>query len=168
MSYRTLRQCLDDLAATRQLVRIDDEIDANLEAAEIHRRVNRAGGPALWFTNVKGCRFSMASNIFGTIERARYIFRDSLDSVRRLIAAKIDPRSTLSSPSQWLDLARTAWTLGPKFVANGPVLEHTTTIDQLPQQKSWPLDGGAFITLPLAYTENPDQPGWRNSNLGMY
>ncbi len=166
--YRTLRQCVDDLAATRQLVRIDEEIDANLEAAEIHRRVNRAGGPALLFARVKGCAFPMVSNLFGTLGRARYIFRDSLDSVRRLIEMKIDPRPTLKSPARWLDTGRTALTMLPKRVTSGPVMAHETTIDKLPQLKCWPNDGGAFITLPLVYTEDLDQPGWRHSNLGMY
>ncbi len=168
MGYRTLRQCLDDLAATRQLVRIDEEIDANLEAAEVHRRVNQARGPALLFTRVKNCPFPMASNLFGTIERARYIFRDSLDSVRRLIEAKIDPPSAWKNPAGWLDLGRTAWSLFPKRVSSAPVVVNETKINFLPQLKCWPNDGGAFITLPLVYTEDPDCPGWRHSNLGMY
>lgn len=168
MPHRSLRQCIDDLAATRQLVRIETEVDANLEAAEIHRRVNQAGGPALLFTRVKGCDFPMVSNLFGTIGRARYIFRDSLDSVRRLIEAKIDPRSILTQPGRWFDAARTGLTMLPRSVRSGPILEHQTTIDRLPQLKGWPRDGGAFITLPLVYTEDPDRGGWQRSNLGMY
>ncbi len=50
----------------------------------------------------------------------------------------------------------------------GPILEQTTTIDQLPQLHSWPRDGGAFITLPQVYSEDPDKPGLAKSNLGMY
>lgn len=168
MSYRNLRDCIDDLAATHQLVPIDAEIDADLEAAEVHRRVSRAGGPALLFTRVKNCQFPMVSNLFGTIERARYIFRDSLDHVRRLVEMKIDPTAILKHPARWLSTARIARTLVPKRVRRGPVLAHETTIDKLPQLKCWPRDGGAFITLPLVYTEAPDRPGWRNSNLGMY
>ncbi|HZZ29707.1 MAG TPA: UbiD family decarboxylase [Pirellulales bacterium] len=168
MGYRNLRECVDELAATRQLVRVDDEVDANLEAAEIHRRVNQAGGPAVLFTRVKGCAFPMVCNLFGTLERARYIFRDSLDNVRRLIEMKIDPRAVLRQPSQWLGATRTALTLLPKRVRSGPVLDHETTIDRLPQLKCWPEDGGAFITLPLVYTEDADHSGWRHSNLGMY
>src|SRR4051812_12483870 len=122
MGYKTLRQCVDDLAATRQLVRIDDEVDANLEAAEIHRRVNQAGGSALLFANVKNCAFPMVSNLFGTIERARHIFRDSLDHVRRLIDLRVDPSSLLKSPGQWLNIARSALTTLPKHLTSGPVL----------------------------------------------
>jgi 4-hydroxy-3-polyprenylbenzoate decarboxylase len=168
MPHRNLRECIDELAQAGQLVRVESEVDANLEAAEIHRRVNQAGGPALLFARVKGCQFPMASNLFGTIERARYIFRDSLDHVRRLIEAKIDPTSLLSKPSRWFGAGRTAWTMRPRTVRNGPVLEHQTTIDRLPQLKCWPRDGGAFITLPLVYTEDMNRPGWQHSNLGMY
>ena len=57
MGYRKLRACVDDLAATGQLVRIEEEIDPHLEAAEIQRRVYQAGGPAIYFARVKGCRF---------------------------------------------------------------------------------------------------------------
>ena len=69
MSYRTLRECLADLERTGQLVRIPDEVDARLEAAEIHRRVFEAGGPAILYERVKGCRFPMVSNLFGTLDR---------------------------------------------------------------------------------------------------
>ena len=65
--YRNLRQCIDDLAASGRLKRIDEPIDARLEAAEIQRRVFRAGGPALYFANVNCCRFPMVSNLFGTL-----------------------------------------------------------------------------------------------------
>jgi UbiD family decarboxylase len=96
MGYRNLRRCVDDLKAAGQLVILDDEIDAHLEAAEIHRRVYRNGGPAVFFARVTGCRFPMVSNLFGTMQRARYIFRDSLDAVRqvivpaRFLAEKVD------------------------------------------------------------------------------
>jgi 4-hydroxy-3-polyprenylbenzoate decarboxylase len=56
----------------------------------------------------------------------------------------------------------------PRRATRGPVLATETTISQLPQLKSWPDDGGAFITLPQVYSEDPDRPGLRNSNLGMY
>ncbi len=168
MGYRTLRQCIDDLAATGQLVRIEAEVDPNLEAAEIQRRVYRAAGPAIYFARVKGCQFPMVGNLFGTIERMRWLFRDRLDSVRRLIEMKADPAAALRRP---LAAARTAWSarkMLPRRVRRGPVLAHETTIDRLPQLKSWPDDGGTFITWPLVYTEDPDRPGFPRSNLGVY
>jgi len=168
MGYRTLRQCIDDLAATRQLVRIEHEVDANLEAAEIHRRVFQAGGPAVYYARVKGCRFPMVSNLLGTMARARYIFRDSLDHVRRLIELKIEPAQFFKHPLKYLAATPAAWGMLPRKVSSGPVLAHETTIGELPQLRSWPNDGGAFITLPQVYTEDADRAGLRHSNLGMY
>ncbi|MEX2115196.1 MAG: UbiD family decarboxylase [Pirellulales bacterium] len=168
MGYRNLQDCLRDLQATGQLVRIEEEIDPYLEAAEIHRRVFRAGGPALYFARVKGCRFPMASNLFGTTDRVRYLFRDTLDSVRKLVAAQGDPAAVARHPLRNAGLARALWHMLPKRVSRGPVLSATASIGELPQLQSWPDDGGAFVTLPQVYTEDPDRPGVRRSNLGMY
>jgi 4-hydroxy-3-polyprenylbenzoate decarboxylase len=168
MGYRTLRQCVDDLAATGQLVRIEEEIDPRLEAAEIQRRVFRAGGPALYFARVKGCRFPMVCNLFGTMDRVRYIFRDSLDRLRRLVSLRIDPTDIFRHPRLYLHSPLFALNVRPKKVRTGPILAHETTLDQLPQLKSWSGDAGAYITLPQVYTEDPEEPGFARSNLGMY
>lgn len=168
MGYRSLEQAVIDLERHRQLVRIDAEIDPCLEAAEIQRRVYQAQGPALLFTRVKGCRFRMASNLFGTLERTRFLFRDSLESVRRLVELKIDPGQFARKPWRYLDVPRTLWSMWLRRVGRGPVMENETTLDLLPKLKSWPHDGGAFVTLPQVYTEDPDQPGFARSNLGMY
>jgi 4-hydroxy-3-polyprenylbenzoate decarboxylase len=168
MGYRSLQQCVADLERYQQLVRIDAEIDPCLEVAEIQRRVYAAGGPALLFANVKGCRFPMVSNLFGTLDRTRFIFRDALEAVRHLVELKIDPSQLAQRPFRYLDVPRTLWSMWTRRVRSGPVVECETTLDQLPQLKSWPNDGGAFITLPQVYTEHPDKPGFKNSNLGMY
>ena len=168
MGYASLRACVLDLERTGQLLRIDEEIDAHLEAAEIQRRVYQAKGPALLFTRVKGCQFPMVSNLFGTIERTRFLFRDMLDAVRHLVELKIDPASFFKNPWRYRDVPRTLWFLRPRFVSSGPILDAETSIHELPQLVSWPKDGGAFITLPQVYTEDVDHPGWRHSNLGMY
>lgn len=167
MGYRTLRACLHDLEHSGQLVRIEQEIDPHLEAAEIHRRVFQAGGPAVYFARVRGCSFPMVSNLFGTMDRVRYIFRDTLDSVRRLVELRSDP-GKLAKPWRQANLLPTLWRMLPRAVRTGPIVAHQTTIGQLPQQQSWPDDGGAFITLPQVYTHDADRPGMRHSNLGMY
>jgi 4-hydroxy-3-polyprenylbenzoate decarboxylase len=177
MGYRTLRECVGDLERSGQMLRIDAEVDARLEAAEIHRRVCAAGGPALLFTRVKGCRFPMVSNLFGTMDRARFLFRDTLEQVRRLVELKLDPTAALRRPLRYAAAGRAALNMVPKFVRRAAVTANETTISQLPQQVSWPADGGAFITLPQVYTEDVREPGrhgrlagasWRRSNLGMY
>ncbi len=168
MGYRNLQECVRDLERTGQLVRIETEIDPHLQAAEIQRRVYRAQGPALFYPRVKGCRFPMVSNLFGTRERTRFLFRDTLESVRRLIALKIDPSDAWKRPWHYRRVPAALWSMRPKRVRGGPVLENRTTIDQLPQLVNWPKDAGAFITLPEVYTEHPDRPGFAQSNLGMY
>jgi len=168
MGYRTLRECVDDLQSHGHLVRIEEEVDARLEAAEIHRRVYRSGGPAVFYANVKDCRFPMVSNLFGSIERARFLFRDTYESVRRLIELKIDPNSFWKTPARYWKTPLAAWGMLPKACRRGPVEQNRITVRELPQLVCWPDDGGAFITLPQVYSENVEQPGWQHSNLGMY
>jgi 4-hydroxy-3-polyprenylbenzoate decarboxylase len=168
MGYASLRDCVADLERSGQLARIAAEIDPHLEAAAIHRRVNVAGGPALLFERVKGCGFPMVSNLFGTLDRTRFLFRDTLAAVRHLIDLKIDPTAALRHPWRYRDVARAAWHTRLRPVRGGPVLDRQTTVRQLPQLVCWPNDGGAFVTLPLVYTEDVSRPGWRHSNLGMY
>jgi len=168
MGHRTLKQTVNDLEAQGRLVRIADTVDPHLEAAEIHRRVYRSGGPALFFEQVKDCQFPMVSNLFGTLERARFIFRDTYESVRRLIELKIDPSAFWSRPGRYWKTPLTALGMLPRSTRRGAVLANETTISQLPQVVSWPNDGGGYVLLPQVYSENIDQPGLMHSNLGMY
>jgi len=168
MGYRTLTACLDDLEKAGHLVRIEQEIDPHLEAAAIQRRVSAAGGPAIYYARVKGCRFPMVSNLFGGLDRLRFMFRDTLAAVERLVELKIDPSVALARPWKYASAFGSALRMPPRTVRRGAVAENETTIDQLPQVTSWPDDGGPFITLPQVYTEHPDRPGWKQANLGMY
>lgn len=168
MIYRNLKSCLDDLERSKQLVRIDAPIDPHLEVGAIQRRVFKAGGPALLFTNVKGTSFPMAANIFGTLERTRFIFRATLRRVEAMLSAKADPAAVMKKPWLWPGLALGGWHTMPRSVKTGPVMARTTSVSKLPQLVSWPMDGGAYVTLPLVYTESPSKPGFMGSNLGMY
>lgn len=168
MGYSNLRQCLLDLEKKGELLQINQEVDPFLEIGSIQRRVFQARGPALIFNRVKGTSFPMAANIFGTLQRTRYIFRDSLKRVQSLLKIKADPIDILRNPLRHAGTSRAFYHILPKKVKNGPVKACTTSIDQLPQLISWPRDGGAYITLPQVYTESPIHPGFKNSNLGMY
>jgi len=164
----SLHRLLLDLERAGRLVRLDEEIDAHLEAAEIQRRVYASGGPAVWFTRVKDCRFGMVSNLFGTVERARYLFRQTYENVRRAIELKIDPAAFFRNPTRYLSAPLTGWRMQPKYVRSGAVFGQRIQLSDLPRLQSWPRDGGPFITLPQVYTEDPNNPGWQQSNLGMY
>jgi len=168
VGYVNLAQCLADLESSGELVRITQEVDPNLEIAAIQRRVYQVQGPALLFTRVKGCSFPMAGNIFGTLNRARFIFRDTLRALERLVELKVTPVQLLRRPWKFTGLPKAMRNLVPKKVATGPVLAKETDILSLPQLRSWPKDGGAYITLPQVYTESIKKPGFAHSNIGMY
>jgi 4-hydroxy-3-polyprenylbenzoate decarboxylase len=169
MSYVSLEECLLDLEKNGHLIRIKEEVDPYLEMAAIHLRVHEAGGPALLFENVKGSRFRAASNIFGTIERSKFIFRDTLQLVQQLIKLKDDPIKALKHP---LDNMKAGIAAAKAFPLQNPlskpILYEEIQVSDLPLIHHWPMDGGAFVTLPQVYTEDADQPGIMRSNLGMY
>ncbi|MFM6926146.1 MAG: 3-octaprenyl-4-hydroxybenzoate carboxy-lyase, partial [Ferruginibacter sp.] len=98
MAYKSLEECLLELERNGQLIRIREEVDPYLEMAAIHLRVHEAGGPALLFEKVKGSKFRAASNIFGTLERSEFIFRETLKTVQQLIELKDDPVKAIKSP----------------------------------------------------------------------
>lgn len=163
-----MQQLLADLERTGQLVRVSQEVDPYLEVAEIQRRAYRAKAPAILFTNVKGTQFPMVCNIFGSLERTRWIFRDSLRALEGVFKLKVNPFDFFKQPWRYTGIPRTLFSTLPKKVAHGPVLENTTTVSKLPQLYSWPMDGGGYVTLPQVYTESPDKPGFMHSNIGMY
>ena len=168
MGYKNLAICVADLERHKMLKRIDCELDPVLDIAAVQRRVYRAGGPALFFTKVKGCSFPMLGNLFGTLERTRFIFRDALRDIELLTALKVNPAEVMRQPLRLRHLPRALAHLFPQQVSSGPAVSRETIIERLPQLKSWPDDGGAFVTLPQVYSEDPEKSGWRFSNLGMY
>src|SRR6478609_8293999 len=167
--YKSLEACLIDLERHRHLVRVKEEVDPYLEMAAIHLRVHEVKGPALLFENVKGCSYRAASNIFGTLERSRFIFRDTYQTIQKLIALKNNPAAALKQPLKHAGAVLGAVHALPlRNPINKPVLQNEMSIHQLPKIHHWKMDGGAFVTLPQVYTEDADKPGVMNANLGMY
>lgn len=165
-----LRDFLELLQREQQLLIIDTEVDPYLEIAEIHRRVIARGGPALLFSNVKGSAFPVVTNLFGTSQRLELAFGSRpLEFVRDLVRL-----IESSMPPGWDTVRRALPVLGKglkiglKDTRHAPILEsrqQPAQLTELPMLTSWHSDGGAFVTLPLVYTEHPDGTG---HNLGMY
>jgi len=169
MIYASLETCLIDLEKHGHLVRIKEEVDPYLEMAAIHLRVHEAKGPALLFENVKGCSFRAASNIFGTLERSKFIFRDTLQSVQKLIQLRNSPSLILKQPFKNISAGLAGLKAIPfKNPSGKHILANKINITDLPLIQHWPKDGGAFVTLPQVYTEDAEHPGTSNANLGMY
>lgn len=168
MVYKCTADLIEDLEKHGHLIRIKQEVDPNLEMAAIQLRVFENNGPAILFENIKGCEFPAVSNLFGTLERSKFIFRQSFDKVQQLIELKNDPVKAIKSPIKNFSLGLLARKALPKKINRLPSYFKETTIDKLPQIKCWEKDGGAFITLPQVYSEDSDKPGIMNANLGMY
>lgn len=168
MVYNSLEDCLIDLEKNNHLIRIKEEVDPYLEMAAIHLRVHEAQGPALLFENVKDSKYKAASNIFGTIERSKFIFRNRFKLIQHLIQLRNNPQTVLKQPLNAVKTGATAITSIPKKTAAKAILQNEIKITELPLIQHWPNDGGAFITLPQVYTEDVTAPGVQHSNLGMY
>ena len=170
MPIKNLRQFLDILKAERDLAIVAAEVDPYLEIAEVHRRVIDQGGPALLFERVKGSSFPVVTNLFGTVKRVELAFGTRpLDLVRQavqLAETLLPPR--LSKLWENRDLGWELLRLGTRRVNRGPILEvvqHRADLNSLPVLTTWQKDGGPFITLPLVYTEHPQD---KRHNLGVY
>lgn len=177
MSYLNLADCLKDLEATHQLVRIKSEVDPDLVMAEIQRRAYLNQAPAIYFENIKGSKFPAVSNLFGTSKRAQYIFRDTLELVSMAVQMKADPvdfarhhlRKLAFKPAKFFKFAAVGLSSLPKKVSRSPVMHSTCKLEDLPQIRCWPEDGGAFATLPQVFSLNPEAPNKvMQANLGMY
>lgn len=136
--------------------------------AAIHLRVFEAGGPALLFERVKGSRYRAVSNLFGTLARSKFIFRQTWEAAQNVIALRNDPVKALKQPLKNMNAAFAAMTALPLKESGGAAGFEEISVSELPLIKHWPMDGGAFVTLPQVYTEDPDKPGVMNANVGMY
>lgn len=169
MGYKSLSECVTDLEKNGHLVRIKEEVDPFLEMAAIHLRVYENKGPALLFENIKGSRFPAVSNLFGTLDRSKFLFRDTLEKIKVLVELKNDPVKAAKNPFKYVNVAMTALSALPmKSSFKAPILYGKTKISELPPIVNWPMDGGAFVTMPQVYTEDIDKPGAMNANVGMY
>ncbi len=169
MGYPSLSACINDLEKHGHLIRIKEEVDPYLQMAAIHLRVFEHEGPAILFENVKGSKFPALSNLFGTLDRSKFIFRDTLKKVKTLVDIKTDPMRAIRNPFKYANVALNALSALPMKVGKrAPVSFGRTQISALPQIVNWPMDGGPFVTMPQVYTEDADKPGIMNANLGMY
>lgn len=169
MGYKSLAHCVEDLEKNGHLIRVKEEVDPYLEMAAIHMRVYDQQGPALLFENVKGSQFPAVSNLFGTLERSHFMFRDTLENIKRLVSLRSDPFSAVKKPIQSFRAACAGVAAIPiRSRLSVPISYAKTQISSLPQIVNWSMDGGPFITMPQVYTEDIDAPGPMKANLGMY
>lgn len=168
--HKSLRSFIETLRKESEVIEVSAEVDPYLEIAEIHRRVIENQGKALLFTNVKGSKFPVVTNLFGTIKRIELAFgkrpQEFVKRVVGMVEVLVPPK--IGKLWGYRDIAFTGLKLGTKKVRNAPVLEvrqQKVDLNELPLLQLWHEDGGHFITLPLVYTQSPTSG---KSNLGMY
>lgn len=173
MAYKDLREFVKLLEEKNELMRIKAPVDPVLEIAEINDRVVKDSGPALLFENPKGTEgISCAVNLFGSFERMRLSLEvESLDDIGKRMLEFLEPEipTNLIEKLKALPKLKQLADFLPKFVKNGPckeiIIKDNPSLDVLPILKTWPMDGGKFITLPMVFTKDPET-GMRN--CGMY
>ncbi len=168
MAYQNLIECINDLEKHGHLIRIKEEVDPNLEMATIHLKVHAAGGKAILFEKVKGSKYQAVSNLFGTVERSKFIFRNTFEKMQQLVQLRNNPLTALKHPLKYFSTGLAAFKALPKKSSFSSAGFKEIKVSDLPLIKHWPMDGGAFVTLPQVYSEDIDKPGVMNSNLGMY
>ncbi|WP_229267294.1 UbiD family decarboxylase [Leptospira sp. mild_001] len=168
MKIKSTSEFVKELQIQNELLIIEEEVDPILELAEIQRRVVAKRGPAILFKNVKGSRFSVVTNLYGSERRMKIAFGEEPVRFIRKIATTIQHILPPTPAKIWdlRNIAFQALKVGLKRVGSAPVLENTLdSLYELPTLMSWPKDGGRFVTLPLVYTESPKTG---KGNLGMY
>ncbi len=172
MAYRDLRDFIRVLEERGLLKRVKVEVDPVLEIAEINDRVVKKGGPAILFERPKGAAFPCVVNLFGSFERMRLALEvDSLDDIGKEILEFLEPEipTNLIQKLKALPKLKRLSDFLPKYVKTGPckevIIKDKPSLNILPVLKTWPQDGGRFITLPLVFTKDPET-GERN--CGMY
>jgi 4-hydroxy-3-polyprenylbenzoate decarboxylase len=166
MAYKSLHECVLDLEKNNMLIRIKEEVDPYLEMSAIHQLIFKKYKKAVLFEKVKGSKYMAVSNLFGTLDQSKYMFRKNMGPVKGLVALKADPSNFFKNPFSFIQALFTAPFALPikKWFDSFEEIK----ISDIPQIQCWPMDGGAFITLPQVFSEDVEKPGVLNSNLGMY
>jgi 4-hydroxy-3-polyprenylbenzoate decarboxylase len=111
-------------------------------------------------------------NLFGSFERMKLALevRD-LDEIGRRALEFLEPEipTNIIEKLKMLPKLKRLSDFLPRYVKSGPckevIIKDSPSLDIFPILKTWPLDGGRFITLPMVFTKDPET-GVRN--CGMY
>ena len=172
MPFNDLNEFIQALDNAGELKRIKIPVSADLEIAEVLRRVMYDNGPAVLFENVQGYNIPVAGNLFGSEKRMQIALEEpNFEKLGTRITDLLNmeiPTGILEKVKSLPKLAELSG-FSPKLVKNGSVKDVTQTttpsFSTLPVIKTWPKDAGRFITFGLILTKNPDT-GIRN--LGVY
>ena len=175
--YKGLREYIERLEREGELVRISAPVSTRFEIAEITDRMAKSegGGKALLFENT-GTQFPVITNMMGSSKRmAMALGVERLEQIGERIEAllgdALSPKATLWDKMRMLPLLADVAKWFPQNVSGRGECQQVVwqgddvDLERLPMLHSWECDGGAFVTLPMVNTIDPET-GVRN--VGMY
>ena len=173
MPYKDLQDFLKQLDKCGELKHIGAELDPYLEIAEVTDRVSKKFGPALYFDKVKGSKFPVLTNMYGSYKRMNLALdSENLDALGERIHEylEIERPDGIIKKLQMIPKLSKLTNIFPDHVKRGCCQDVVLTGDAvdlsiMPVLTTWPGDAGPFITLPVVFTKNPET-GVRNA--GMY
>lgn len=175
MPFNGLAGFIELLKRENELLEINEFADPVLEIPEITDRFSKSqdGGKALLFTNT-GSKFPVLTNAMGSSRRmALALGFSSLSDISNYISSSFTnisvPRKSIKEKLSLLpELYRFSTYFPTRTRSNPPcqqVVFKNPDLGLLPVLKTWPFDGGRFITLPVVITCHPETG---NRNAGMY
>lgn len=168
-TFDAFREFLSGVEQGGELIRIRAEVDPNLEVAAITDRVCKAsdGGKALYFERVRGYRYPMLTNLFGSAARLKRALGSSSEDLAERLQRGLASYEGEAGVRLRLLLQQGQWApLHVEEPACRQIVEgEKPDLLQIPALKSWPGDGGRYLTLPLVFTADVETG---EPNCGMY
>ena len=175
VAWKTLKRWMGHLESRGEMLRISRPVDVVYEAGAIADLLVKNDGPAVLFEKPRLAdgtisKIPLVMNIFGSNDRTLRALGASHETEvgdRMVAMMKPDIGAYMRAPWKALPLVRDALAMPPKkkWRGNCQRVRLDTDLTKLPIPKTWPMDGGHFVTLPLVVTKDPNSG---EHNLGMY
>ena len=176
MGWKRLTDFVKSLEESGELLRIPDPVDVELEAGCFADRMVKRGGPAIKFEQPRLpdgsiSPFPLLMNLYGTRDRTNKALgvTEPKEVGEKMVALmKPDVGAIMRAPWKGIGLALDGMSMAPRKTSRGAcqqVVMEELDVTVLPIPKTWPEDGGRFMTLPLVVTADPSSG---EHNMGMY
>ncbi len=176
MGWKRLTDFVRSLEESGELLRIPDPVDLELEAGCFADRMVKRGGPAIKFEQPRLpdgsiSPFPLLMNLYGTRDRTNKALgvTEPKEVGEKMVALmKPDVGAIMRAPWKGIGLALDGMSMAPRKTSRGAcqqVVMEELDVTVLPIPKTWPEDGGRFMTLPLVVTADPSSG---EHNMGMY
>jgi len=135
-----MREFVERLRARGELMVVDKEVDPFHELAAVTHVAMKKWGKPILFTNVKGTKFPVVTNVYGSRERLAEVIGIDADDFCR----------------QWSNLANLGQGSGDPFVKAEEEERIDVKMSDLPLITYSDRDGGAYFTSAMFIANDPD------------